>query len=63
MAKPKVEFTGANGNVYNLMAITSRALRENGEPEKAKEMNKRVTTEAKNYAHAIQIMQEYVEVE
>lgn len=59
--KPKAKFTGANGNVFNLGAIASRALTDAGMDDKAKEMQHRVTG-ARSYDEALQIMMEYVDV-
>jgi len=36
--KPKCPLIGANGNIYNLLGMASRTLRENGMREQAKEM-------------------------
>ncbi|MCL2440491.1 MAG: hypothetical protein FWD14_01995 [Treponema sp.] len=61
--KPIVKLVGQNGNVYNLMAICSKALRDFGQPELAKEMYDKITTTAKSYDEALQIMMDYCEVE
>ena len=41
--KPDCELIGQNGNIYNLMGIASRTLRENGMKQQAEEMFKRIT--------------------
>jgi len=61
--KPKCRLIGENGNIYNLMGIASKTLREALEPEKADEMIKRITTEAKSYDEALVILMEYVDIE
>lgn len=61
--KPACKMVGENGNVFNLMGLASRALREAGFPEKAKEMLRRVNSEAKSYDAALMLIMEYVEVE
>ena len=57
--KVDAKIIGANGNVYNLLAICQRALRENGYNEEAKELYERVTN-SESYDMALSIMQEYV---
>jgi hypothetical protein len=63
MMKPKCRFTGEDGNIFNLMGIVSRTLKEAGEPDKADEMIKRITSDAKSYDEALGILMEYVDVE
>ena len=61
--KPRVKLVGENGNVFNLMAICSRALKQAGMPEKASEMVNKITGEAESYDEALAIMMDYCEVE
>lgn len=61
--KPKCRLIGENGNIFNLMGIVSRILKEAGEPEKADEMIRRITNDAKNYNEALAMLMEYVDVE
>jgi len=61
--KPKVKLVGENGNVFNLMAICSRALKNAGMENEAKEMTEKIKTTAKSYNEAITIMMNYCEVE
>jgi len=61
--KPKCRLIGENGNIFNLMGIVSRTLKEAGEPEKAEEMIRRITSDAKSYDEALAILMEYVDVE
>ena len=61
--KPKAKLTGENGNVFNLMAICSRALKNAKMPDKASEMCDKITKTAKSYEEALTIMSEYCDVE
>lgn len=61
--KPVAKLVGENGNIFNLLGIASRALKHEGMKEEAEEMFSRVTTEARSYDEALQIIMDYVEVE
>ena len=61
MKKPKCALIGQNGNIFNLMGIASRTLRNNNMKEEAKEMVIRIE-ESKSYAEALSIIGEYVEI-
>ena len=61
--KPKCRLIGEDGNIFYLMGIVSRTLKEAGEPEKADEMIKRITSDAKSYDEALAMLMEYVDVE
>ncbi|MCL2062068.1 MAG: hypothetical protein FWH03_05530 [Firmicutes bacterium] len=67
--KPKAKLTGEDGNVFNLMGICIKALEGAGAPEKAKEMQDRITSlkpdgsNITGYDRALQIMMEYCDVE
>ncbi|MGF7184725.1 N-formylglutamate amidohydrolase [Desulfitispora alkaliphila] len=61
--KPKCRLIGEDGNIFNLMGIATRALKKAGQSEKAKEMTRRIKTEAKSYDEALAILMEYVDVE
>ncbi len=63
MEKPKCKLVGENGNIFNLMGIASRALKNAGQPEKAKDMCRTITSQAKSYEEALVIISEYVEIE
>ena len=63
MKKPKCRLIGEDGNIFNLMGIVSRTLKEAGEPEKAEEMIRRITSDAKSYDEALAMLMEYVDVE
>lgn len=60
--KPDCELIGQDGNIYNLMGIASRTLRENGMGPEAKEMVARIDAEAQNYSEALNIIGEYVNI-
>jgi hypothetical protein len=59
--KPEAQLIGQDGNVYNLMGICSRALKEAGYVDEAREMLARVT-QSGSYDKALQIMGEYVDI-
>ena len=63
MNKPKCRLIGQDGNIFNLIGIASKTLKENGMREEASEMQRRITTEAKSYYEALNIIGEYVEIE
>ena len=58
--KPKCPIIGADGNIFNVMGIAARTLKENGQREQAREMQKRVT-QSGSYREALGIIMEYVE--
>jgi len=60
--KPKVKLIGQNGNVFNLIGICSRALRDTGQSEKIKEMTTKITETAKSYEEALSIMMDYCDI-
>ena len=60
--KPDCELIGQDGNIFNLMGIASRTLRENGMGQEAKEMVARIDSEAQNYSEALNIIGEYVNI-
>ena len=62
MKKPKVRLVGRDGNVFNLMGITAKALKKAGLEKEKKEMMDKVIR-ASSYDQALQIIMEYVEVE
>ena len=59
--KPKCPLICADGNIFNLLGMASRTLRENGMREQAKEMQSRVTASG-SYSEALNILGEYVEI-
>ena len=61
--KPKCKLIGEDGNIFNLMGIVSKSLKEAGQPKIAEEMIQRITKEAKSYDEALSILMAYVDVE
>ena len=61
--KPTVKLVGENGNVYNLISICYRALKDIGMENEAKEMYEKITKTAKSYSEALVIMMDYCDVE
>jgi hypothetical protein len=59
-AKPKVKLVGKDGNVFNLLGICTRALKQSGQPEKATELKNRVMSSG-SYEEALSLMLEYVD--
>lgn len=57
--KVDAQIIGADGNVFNLLGICQRALKDNGYNDEAKELYQRVIN-CKSYDIALSIMQEYV---
>ena len=58
--KPLSPIIGADGNIFNLMGIASRSLKNAGMGDAAKEMQSRVTASG-SYSEALSIISEYVE--
>lgn len=57
--KPMCPMIGANGNVFNLLALVGETLRENNQFAEVKEVNERVMS-CHSYEEALSIMCEYV---
>ena len=57
--KPVCKLAGENGNIYNLTALATNALKRNNQRGKIAEMKSRVSSAA-NYDTALAIIQEYV---
>ena len=60
--KPIVTLIGEDGNVFNLIGIVSRALKQVGQPDKAKEFTEKAFA-AHSYDEVLALLQDYVEVE
>lgn len=58
-SKPDCPLVGADGNIFNLMGIASRTLKNNRLPDKAKEMCERVKSSG-SYDEALAVIMEYV---
>ena len=61
MKKPKCALIGQDGNIFNLVGIASRTLKQNGMKEESKEMSNRVFS-SHSYDEALNIIGEYVEI-
>lgn len=63
MDKPRCKLVGEDGNIFNLIGIASRTLKNNGQITQANEMARRITQdgEAKSYEEALAIIMEYVD--
>ena len=61
MEKPKCALVGQDGNIFNLVGIASRTLKQNGMREHAKEMSDKVFS-SHSYDEALNIIGEYVEI-
>lgn len=59
--KPKCALVGEDGNIFNLMGIAARTLRQADQPEQVKEMVSRIT-QSQSYGEALNIIGEYVEI-
>ena len=59
--KPDCPLIGQDGNIFNLMGLASRTLRENGMTEQATEMCNRIR-ESGSYDKALVIIGEYVNI-
>lgn len=60
-AKPDCALIGEDGNIFNLMGIASRTLKENGMANEAKEMCERVMSSG-SYYEALGVIGEYVNI-
>ncbi len=59
--KPVCSLIGQDRNIFNLMGIASRMLKQNGMAEEAQEMRKRITASG-SYDEALNIIGEYVNI-
>ena len=59
--KPDCPLIGEDGNIFNLLGIAARTLRENGMAEQASEMMKRATASG-SYDEALCVIGEYVNI-
>lgn len=61
--KPDCELIGQDGNIYNLMGLATRTLKENGMEKQAEEMVGRITGgDCHDYYQALGIIGEYVNI-
>lgn len=57
--KPDCPLIGADSNIFNLMAIASKTLKEHGMQEQAQEMRQRIG-QSQSYDSALSIIMDYV---
>lgn len=57
--KPMCPIIGANGNIFNILGIASRTLKDNGMAEEAEEMCNRVISSG-SYDEALCIITDYI---
>ena len=60
--KPKCKLIGEDGNIFNLLGIASRVLKENHQDREEAEMKERVMSSS-SYTEALSIILEYVEAQ
>ena len=60
--KPKCKLVGADGNVFNIIGLVSKALKKSGQPEKAKEFCE-CAFAAESYDTVLGIADGYVEIQ
>ena len=60
--RPRCALIGEDGNIFNLMGIASRTLKENNMKELAGEMCNKIVTQAKSYDQALSNKGEYVDI-
>ena len=61
--KPQCPLIGQDGNIFNLMGIAARTLREHGMTNEAAEMTQRITGgDCHSYGEALCIIGEYVQI-
>lgn len=60
--RPKMKLVGQDGNIFAILGRASRLLKENGQPQQAKEMSSRVY-QSGDYYKALNIISEYVQTE
>ena len=60
--RPSCPFAGQNGNIFHLIGLASRVLRENGMTAELKEMRDRIMRgDCRSYEEVLGIIGEYVE--
>ena len=64
LQKPSCPLIGQNGNIFHLLGLASRTLRQCGMADEAKEMQNRIMGgDCHSYEEALGIISEYVETE
>lgn len=62
--KPKCKLIGEDGNIFSLIGLARRALKESDLPDKREKMDElyKRATSTSSYGEALSIIMEYVEV-
>lgn len=60
--KPDCKLIGEDGNIFNLMGIASRTLKECGMKNEAREMTERIMGSCSGYTEALGIIADYVNI-
>lgn len=60
--KPTAKLIGEGSNVFNLLGICTKALRQAGKVKEAEELSEKVW-ECSSYHEALKLMGDYVEIE
>jgi len=60
--KPICKLVGQDGNIFNLINIVSKVLKNNDLHDEAKEMTNRIFN-SRSYNEALRIISDYVEIE
>ena len=59
--KPKCKLIGQNGNVFNIIGLVKKALKDSGQSDKAKEFVNRAFS-AGSYDEVLNMADDYVEI-
>jgi len=59
--KPKCKLVGQDGNVFNLIGLASRTLKDSGLSEQVKEMTEKCFN-SHSYDEALSVITQYVDV-
>lgn len=62
MKKPTVKLVGTDGNIFSIIGLCTKALKQAGQIEQAKEMTDKAF-KAVGYHEAIAVCMEYVDAE
>jgi len=60
--KPVANLTGHTLNIFTLVGVATKALRDAGQGGKARELTERVLDRHRTYDDALSIVEEYVDV-
>ena len=61
MNKPKCKLIGTDGNVFNIIGLVSKCLKNNGKTEEAKEFTKKAFSSG-SYDEVLALTFDYVDV-